>query len=217
MLITASNKPLRIIGIANSTITQEVLSFLPAQTTIDYMLITPTEFLAINAGADILIFGNQLSDKPQDPKVIIDIIETMQLECFSGVHETAVIYADIANLSCREVFDIIGHGTIISPFSSVMLNAKLGNHCILETYCLVSHYCTIGNNVIMHSGTMIAGKTIVGDNCEFNFKSAALNALSICSNVEVGAISTVTKDITVPGRYIGSVARHVGERIPFDG
>ena len=216
MLITASNKPLRIIGIANSTITQEVLSFLPAQTTIDYMLITPTEFLALPNKRDyqyLVFFTLDFELR----KAIIDIIETMQLECFSGVHETAVIYADIANLSCREVFDIIGHGTIISPFSSVMLNAKLGNHCILETYCLVSHYCTIGNNVIMNSGTMIAGKTIVGDNCEFNFKSAALNALSICSNVEVGAISTVTKDITVPGRYIGSVARHVGERIPFDG
>ena len=32
--------------------------------------------LAINAGADMLIFGNQLSDKPQDPKAIVDMIET---------------------------------------------------------------------------------------------------------------------------------------------
>ncbi|MGE3920592.1 MAG: glycoside hydrolase family 3 N-terminal domain-containing protein [Gammaproteobacteria bacterium] len=32
--------------------------------------------LAVNAGADMLIFGNQLSDEPQDPKEIINIIET---------------------------------------------------------------------------------------------------------------------------------------------
>lgn len=31
--------------------------------------------LAINAGADMVIFGNQLTDKPQDPKEIIEIIE----------------------------------------------------------------------------------------------------------------------------------------------
>lgn len=31
--------------------------------------------LAINAGADMFIFGNQLTDKPQDPATIIDIIE----------------------------------------------------------------------------------------------------------------------------------------------
>lgn len=32
--------------------------------------------MAVNAGADMFIFGNQLTDKPQDPAVIIDIIET---------------------------------------------------------------------------------------------------------------------------------------------
>ena len=31
--------------------------------------------LAINAGADMFIFGNQLSDKSQDPKEVIDLIE----------------------------------------------------------------------------------------------------------------------------------------------
>lgn len=31
--------------------------------------------LAINAGADMLIFGNQISEKSQDPKHVIDIIE----------------------------------------------------------------------------------------------------------------------------------------------
>lgn len=31
--------------------------------------------LSINAGADMLIFGNQLVEKPQDPKELIDIIE----------------------------------------------------------------------------------------------------------------------------------------------
>ena len=31
--------------------------------------------LAIQAGADMFIFGNQLCDQPQDPKLIIDIIE----------------------------------------------------------------------------------------------------------------------------------------------
>ncbi len=32
--------------------------------------------LAINAGADMMIFGNQLSDEPQDPEELIDIIES---------------------------------------------------------------------------------------------------------------------------------------------
>jgi carbonic anhydrase/acetyltransferase-like protein (isoleucine patch superfamily) len=217
MIITSSNKPLRIIGIASSTITQEVLSFLPTQTQFEYALITPNEFLILSNKHDyqyLVFFTLDVNLR----KEIIDIIETLGLECFSGVHESAIIHSsDLRNLSSEEIFDIIGRGTIISPFSSVMINAKLGNHCILETYCLVSHYCTIGNNVILHSGTMIAGRTAIGNNCEFNFKSAVLNALNICDDVEVGAISTVTKDITQPGRYIGTIARYAGERIPFDG
>ena len=32
--------------------------------------------LAINAGVDMFIFGNQLADTPQDPKLVIDLIES---------------------------------------------------------------------------------------------------------------------------------------------
>ena len=57
---------------------------------------------------------------------------------------------------------------------------------------------------------------IKGNNCELNFKSAVLNKIEICDNVEIGAISTVTKDITQSGRYIGSVARYVGPLSEFE-
>jgi len=57
---------------------------------------------------------------------------------------------------------------------------------------------------------MIAGKTTIGPNCVFNFKSAALNGLSICGDIELGACSVITKDTDIPGYYLGSVARRVG-------
>jgi beta-N-acetylhexosaminidase len=40
----------------------------------DYYGLATSLTLAINAGADMLIFGNQLNDKPQDPKELIDLI-----------------------------------------------------------------------------------------------------------------------------------------------
>ena len=101
--------------------------------------------------------------------------------------------------------------------STVLLNATIGNHCLIEAYCLLSHYSELKDNVFLHSGTMIAGRTIIGNHCMLNFKSAVLDKISICDNVEIGAISTVTKDITVPGRYIGSIARYVGKRSEFVG
>jgi len=41
----------------------------------DHYTLEQSVTMAINAGADMLIFGNQLSEKPQDAKQVIDIIE----------------------------------------------------------------------------------------------------------------------------------------------
>lgn len=209
MIITSSEKPIRIIGFVESTITQEGLYFISAAWEGDIAVITPAEFLLLPNKKDyqyLVFFTIDVIERIK----IIDIIETMKLECFSYVHDTVVIYQDLNYLT------MLGHGSFIAPFSTVLLGATIGKHCIIETYCLVSHYCKLGTNVILHSGTMIAGRTTIGNNCMFNFKSTSLNALTICDNVEVGAISTVTKNITMPGRYIGTIARYAGELIPFN-
>jgi UDP-3-O-[3-hydroxymyristoyl] glucosamine N-acyltransferase len=213
MIITSSNKPLCVIGFASSTITQEGMHFL-GKLCDTVQLITPDEFLNLvdkNKYQYIVLFTLDKVKRLQ----VIDVIETLGLECFSYVDKTAVTYKDFANIPIEEVRQVFGHGSVISPFSSMLHGSTIGKHTLLETYCLLSHHSTVGNNVIMHSGVMIAGRTSIGNNCEFNFKSAVLNALNICDDVEVGAISTVTKDIIQPGRYIGTVARYVGERIPF--
>jgi UDP-3-O-[3-hydroxymyristoyl] glucosamine N-acyltransferase len=216
MIIKQSNKPIRVIGYENSTITQEAISFLSVEFTGEIKIIAPDDFVALSNKNDYqyLIFFTLDTDKRKE---IINLVEELQLECISVVHDTAVIYKDLTQLSSEEIKQVIGHGSIVGPFSSVLLNSKIGNHCIIETYCLISHYVELKDNVILHSGTMIAGRTTIGSNSIFNFKSAALNALTICSDVEVGALSNVTKDITVPGRYIGSVARYVGDKLEFKG
>ena len=58
---------------------------------------------------------------------------------------------------------------------------------------------------------MIAGRTIVGNNSTFYFKSAVFNGLELCDNIEVGACSTVTKKIEQPGLYVGTPARRIGD------
>jgi UDP-3-O-[3-hydroxymyristoyl] glucosamine N-acyltransferase len=216
MIIRQSDKPIKVIGFENSTITQEGVHFLSTEFNGEITIISPDDFISLTNKNDYqyLVFFTLDIEKRKE---IINIIKNQNLDCISFIHNSALIYKDLKNTPTNEIFKIIGNGTVICPFSSILLNSKLGNHCLIEAYCLVSHYCTLGDNVILHSGTMIAGKTTIGSNSVFNFKSSALNALNICDDVEVGAISNVTKDITIPGRYIGSVARYMGERIPFDG
>lgn len=214
MIITKSKKPLCVIGIAQSTITQEGLYFFPKYWKGEIVMRTPDEFMAMtnkDAFQYLIFFTLDVGKRIE----IINLIESLSLDCFSIIHETVVIYKDLETTPIDEILEIIGHGTVISPYSTVLINSKIGKHCLIETYCLVSHYTELSDNVILHSGTMIAGRTKIGANSVFNFKSSALNALTICADTEVGALSNVTKDITVPGRYIGTVARYVGERISF--
>jgi UDP-3-O-[3-hydroxymyristoyl] glucosamine N-acyltransferase len=215
MLITyGSTKPLCLIGVAKSVMTQEGLFYLengyndPDHIAGLVTVITPEEFLALDDKTVYqycVVFTLDTVARTN----IINILESQQLDCFSYVHHTSVIRNDIA------ITDVIGHGSFLCSFNTVMMGATIGKHCILETYCLISHYSTLADNVIIHSGTLIAGKTKIGSGCMFNFKAASLNALTICDGVEVGALSTVTKDISVSGRYMGSIARYVGPLIIF--
>ena len=42
----------------------------------DHYSLDKAVVMAVNAGADMIMFANQLSDVPQDPKVVIDLIES---------------------------------------------------------------------------------------------------------------------------------------------
>lgn len=214
MLIKSSDKPIKVIGFENSTITQEGVYFLSTEFFGEITVITPDDFILLPNKHDyqyLIFFTLDIEKRKQ----IIKLVDELELECVTFVHDTAVIYKDLRKLSIEETRQVIGRGSVICPFSSVFLNARIGNHCLIESYCLISHYVNLEDNVILHSGTMIAGRVHVGSNCEFNFKSSVLNQITICEGVEVGALSNVTKDITVPGRYVGSIARYIGVREEF--
>jgi acetyltransferase-like isoleucine patch superfamily enzyme len=197
-LINSNDKPLLLIGYTESSITQEILyNYLKVYK--NTTIVSPSEFYNIKDKTSYQYFVAFSLDS-ELRKQIIDFIESNNLFCFSYVDKTASVYD--TNLS-----NFLGHGSAIGLYSSVLLHAKIKKHCIIEPYCLISHYTELGNNCILHAGTMIAGKTKIGNNCLFNFKSSVLNKLTICDDAEVGAFSSVTKDIIKPGKYIGTPAR----------
>jgi UDP-3-O-[3-hydroxymyristoyl] glucosamine N-acyltransferase len=56
---------------------------------------------------------------------------------------------------------------------------------------------------------MITGKSTVGNNCVLNNRSTVTNRVTVVDDVELMAFANVVKDITEPGRYVGSSARRV--------
>lgn len=206
-MLIANNKPLCLIGFEQSTMTQEANFFLSQEFSGDIVVLEPDQFLHLNNKDQYQYFIAFGLDPVQRSK-IIDLVEDMQLDCIKYVHDSVIAYT-------KDLDSIIGRGSFVSPYCTLLMNSKIGPHCILETHCLVAHYSTLEKDVILHVGTMIAGRTYIGPSSVFNFKSSTINHLNICGNIEVGATSTITKDITQSGYYVGSPARRLGDRKTF--
>jgi acetyltransferase-like isoleucine patch superfamily enzyme len=206
-MLIANNKPIVLIGFLASTVTQEIYHFVSKDWQGELLIMSPDEFLSLPNKFDYQYMVAFTLDTEQRIE-IIQRIDHAGLDCIKYAHDSVVHYTDIDKL--------LGAGSCIMPFSSIFLNGKIGKHCYIEANCLIAHYTEIGDNVILHAGTMIAGKTKIGDNSVFNFKSSAINNLDICGGIEVGATSTLTKNIDQPGYYVGTPARRIGNRKTFE-
>lgn len=210
-MLIATNKPIKVIGFKDSAMTSEVFHCIIEEWEGDISIISPDDFILLpdkNKYQYIVAFTLDTKMRLE----IIHILDTNNYDCVTSVHPTTLLASSKRDASLAPK---IGKGTCIAFNNSFYYNSEVGEHCLIEANCTISHSTVIGNNTIIHSGTMIAGKTTIGNNCTFNFRSTALNALSICDNVIVGGASTVTKNITQSGIYVGSVARRVGDYNPY--
>jgi len=207
-MLIANQKPICLIGYAPSTLTQEAYHFMSQEHSGPVLILEPEQFVDLN-NKDQFQYGVAFTLDQELRKHIIDMVDRQNLDCIRYVHDTVVCYNP-------DVSAVVGRGSFVSPFSTILLGSQIGDHCIVETYCLIAHYSKLGNNVQLHSGTMIAGRTQVGNDSVFNFRSSALNALTLCDGIEVGAASTITKNLERPGRYVGTPARYVGEIKEFE-
>lgn len=118
---------------------------------------------------------------------------------FTYVHPTADVSANA----------VIGAGCFIAPFVKIFSQTTLESDCIIGPYSMVSHKCFIGQGTMCHPGTMIAGTTSIGKYCKLNMRSTVIDHLTVCDYSEIGAGAMLTKNVDIPGVYIGTPARRV--------
>jgi len=202
-MIIENNKPIKVIGYSESSMVESAMNFISLQTKNTMEVISPEVFFNLENKFDYQYLVAFCIDTELRKK-ICEEIDNLDLDCITYVDDTSLV-----NNTCT-----LGKGVIIGPFSSTLYATHVGNHCWIESYCLVAHHVNLGRACVLHSGVAIAGKTTIGENCTFKFKSSVLNHLSIVNDVNVGAYSNVTKDITKPGLYVGSIARYMGPYHP---
>lgn len=199
-MIIENHKPIKIIGYSQSSLTDGALQWflLESQNQID--IIEPETFLKLPNKSDYQYFVGFTLDMNLR-KIICEEIDNLELDCVTYIHDSCVVFD-----TCK-----IGKGVFIGSFSSMGYHSQIQNHCWIECYSMASHHVSLGKGSVVHAGTLIAGRVIIGEYCTFNFKSSIINNVTITDHVTVGAFSNVTKNITKPGKYVGSIARYVGE------
>jgi serine acetyltransferase len=202
-MIIKNDKTIAIIGYPESAMTQNYFYFISRKTKNIIEILSPDEFFNIE-NKNYYQYSVGFSLDMNLRSRVCDYIDNNNLDCFTYIDDTCVVFDNAE----------IGKGTTIGPFTFIQ-NCKIGNHCAIESNCLVAHHAILGNNCILHAGSFVAGKTTIGKNCSLGFKSSVINKVKVIDNVNIGAFSNVTKDITKPGRYIGTIARYVGDNYEF--
>jgi acetyltransferase-like isoleucine patch superfamily enzyme len=116
----------------------------------------------------------------------------------------------------------IGDGSFIGPFVEIQKGVTIGKRCRIQSHSFICELVTIGDGCFISHGAMfindlfVSGGPDANPNCWRatklgNHVSIGTNAtvlpVTICDHVVIGAGAVVTKDITVPGFYVGNPAR----------
>ena len=119
-------------------------------------------------------------------------------EYFTFIHPTALIMAqDIS----------IGIGSFIGANSIITTNVKIGNHVILNRGNHIGHDTNIGDYFSAMPGSIVSGNVNIGECVYMGTNSSTKEKINICSDVIIGSNTTVIRNITTNGTYVGVPAK----------
>ena len=116
----------------------------------------------------------------------------------------------------------IGDGSFVGPFVEIQKGVTIGKRCRIQSHSFICELVTIGDDCFISHGAMFINDMFVtggpaakpdswratklGNQVSIGTNATVL-PVRICDRVVVGAGAVVTKDITVPGFYVGNPAR----------
>lgn len=116
----------------------------------------------------------------------------------------------------------IGDSCFIGPFVEIQKGVSIGKRTKIQSHTFICEMVSIGDNCFIGHGVMFINdlfrdggpangdrrkwmETKISDQVSIG-SNATIMPVSICSNVVIGAGAVVTKDISIPGIYVGNPA-----------
>lgn len=97
----------------------------------------------------------------------------------------------------------LGEGTAVAPNAVIMTNTLIGKCVLINAGATVSHDTVIGDFSTISPGVNIGGNCNIADGVFIGIGATVIQGISIAPGTYIGAGAVVTKDITVPGTYLG--------------
>lgn len=102
---------------------------------------------------------------------------------------------------------VVGIGTVVFAGVVIQPDTVIGAHTIINTSVSIDHDCHVGDFCHLAPGCHIAGGVKIGNNVFCGIGASVTQYASISDDIVVGAGAAVTKDLTLPGTYVGLPAK----------
>ncbi len=124
-------------------------------------------------------------------------------EGFGYAHDEKFNHFRIAHLGRVVLEDDVHIGSHVSIDRGTFGETRICQGAKLDNQIQIGHNCSIGRNSVITSGFSVAGSTKIGANFLAGGRASVTGHIEICDNVQVAALSGVSKTMTTPGQYAG--------------
>jgi sugar O-acyltransferase (sialic acid O-acetyltransferase NeuD family) len=145
--------------------------------------------------------------------------ERIALKCSSlGLKPVSIVSRTSVVLDHNE----IGEGAILSPFTTITSNVRIGRFFHANIYSYVEHDCVIGDFVTFAPAVKCNGAIVIGDHAYVGTgamlrQGSADRPLMIGTGAVVGMGAVVTRDVAPFTTVVGNPARPIARRNGGDG
>lgn len=129
---------------------------------------------------------------------------TVGKEGFGYAHDSKFNHFRIPHQGTVVIEDRVHLGSSNTIDRGTFGETRIGAGSILDNQIHIAHNAEIGANSVITAGFRVAGSTKIGRNFLTGGNTVVSGHIEICDNVNLSAVSGVSKSITTPGKYGGN-------------
>jgi sugar O-acyltransferase (sialic acid O-acetyltransferase NeuD family) len=162
-------------------------------------------------GVRVLSFEDFLGLEAEDKRVAIAISDARTRMVVARRCEGAGLQFCSVQSKWTEIMEdvLIGPGALLSPFTVLTSNIRIGAHfqCNLQSY--VEHDCVIGDFVTFAPGVHCNGNITIADGAYIGSNAVLRQGITIGEFATVGMGAVVLSDIPANETWVGNPARRL--------